>query len=69
MDLFSKDVVVFPINLGSMHWVAGVINMRLKRIEFYDSMGDRSNYRKRIFAVSSHDHGDLCFGTRADRDG
>jgi hypothetical protein len=32
-------------------------------------MGDRSNYRKRIFAVSSHDHGDLCFGTRADRDG
>ncbi|KDN36415.1 cysteine proteinase [Tilletiaria anomala UBC 951] len=38
VHLFSKDIVLFPVNLGNAHWVTGAINFRLKRIEYYDSM-------------------------------
>ncbi|KAJ9476805.1 Ubiquitin-like-specific protease 1 [Pseudozyma hubeiensis] len=39
IDIFSKDLILFPINLGNAHWVCGVINMRKQRFEYYDSMG------------------------------
>ncbi|GAC95540.1 Ulp1 protease [Pseudozyma hubeiensis SY62] len=39
IDIFSKDLILFPINLGNAHWVCGVINMRKHRFEYYDSMG------------------------------
>jgi sentrin-specific protease 1 len=51
VDIFKKDVVLIPINLGNMHWTAGVINVKQKRFEYYDSMGDASNLRRKIFAV------------------
>jgi Ulp1 family protease len=38
-DLFSKDVVLIPVNHNNAHWTAAVINFRHKRIESYDSMG------------------------------
>ncbi|KAJ1031004.1 hypothetical protein NDA18_002229 [Ustilago nuda] len=39
IDIFSKDLILFPINLGNSHWVCGAINMRKHRFEYYDSMG------------------------------
>ncbi len=44
IDLFSKDIVLFPVNLGNNHWVAGAINFRRKRIEYYDSMRSYNRY-------------------------
>lgn len=38
-DLFTKDIVLFPINLGNQHWVCGAINLRKHRFEYYDSLG------------------------------
>ena len=37
-DLFSKDVVLIPIN-HHPHWATAAINFRRKRIESYDSTG------------------------------
>ncbi|WFD32804.1 Ulp1 peptidase [Malassezia sp. CBS 17886] len=39
VDLFTKDLILFPINLGQTHWVCAAINLRLRRFEYYDSMG------------------------------
>lgn len=38
-DLFSKDVVLIPVNHNNAHWTAAAINFRKKRIQSYDSMG------------------------------
>ena len=37
IDIFSLDKILIPIHLG-YHWALAVVNIRLKRIEFYDSM-------------------------------
>jgi hypothetical protein len=37
-DLFTKDIVLIPVNHNNMHWTAAAINFRKKRIESYDSM-------------------------------
>ena len=39
VDLFTKDVVLMPINLGQAHWVCAAIDLRLRRFAYYDSMG------------------------------
>ncbi|SJX60395.1 related to Sentrin-specific protease 1 [Sporisorium reilianum f. sp. reilianum] len=39
IDIFSKDIILFPINVGNAHWVCGAINMRKHRFEYYDSLG------------------------------
>ncbi|PPQ98266.1 hypothetical protein CVT26_013534 [Gymnopilus dilepis] len=38
IDIFSKDVILIPVNHGNSHWTAAAINFRQKRIESYDSM-------------------------------
>lgn len=38
VDVFSLDKVLFPLNLGN-HWTMACVNMQLKRIEYYDSLG------------------------------
>lgn len=38
-DLFSKDVILIPVNHNNAHWTAAAINFRKKRIQSYDSMG------------------------------
>jgi len=38
VDLFSRDLVIVPINQGNSHWTLGLINLRQKRFEFIDSM-------------------------------
>ncbi|WWD22827.1 hypothetical protein CI109_107321 [Kwoniella shandongensis] len=49
IDIFGLDVLVFPINLGNMHWTACAINFENKRIEYYDSMGDGTRNRREVF--------------------
>jgi len=39
VDLFTKDLVLMPINLGQAHWVCAAIDLRLRRFAYYDSMG------------------------------
>ncbi|KAG6866803.1 hypothetical protein C0991_008739 [Blastosporella zonata] len=41
VDIFSKDVVLIPVNHSNAHWTSAAINFRRKRIESYDSMGTR----------------------------
>merc|ERR1719334_2644393 len=38
-DIFHLDKVLFPVHVGQMHWCAGVLNLKDKRIEYYDSLG------------------------------
>lgn len=38
IDIFSKDIILIPINHNNSHWTGAAINFRQKRIESYDSM-------------------------------
>jgi sentrin-specific protease 1 len=49
IDIFSKDVILIPVNHQNVHWTAAAINFRQKRIESYDSMHDE---RPKVFKVS-----------------
>lgn len=40
-DVFALDKVIIPVHMGA-HWCLSVINFRLKRVEYYDSMGGRN---------------------------
>ncbi|KAJ8586816.1 cysteine proteinase [Rhizopogon salebrosus TDB-379] len=47
MDIFSKDIILIPINHNNSHWTGAAINFRRKRIESYDSMNlDRRQVSK-----------------------
>ena len=46
--IFEKDIVFVPIHLFESHWCMGVLNFKLKRIEYYDSM---ANSGKETFFV------------------
>eukprot|EP00158_Paraphelidium_tribonemae_P005817 Partr_v1_DN27541_c0_g1_i1_m30619 putative specific peptidase len=37
VDLFALDLVLFPVHLG-VHWCCGCVDMKKKRIEYYDSL-------------------------------
>ncbi len=37
-DIFEKDLVIIPLHISETHWCCGVINFRLKRLEYYDSL-------------------------------
>lgn len=47
-DIFSKDIVLIPVNHANSHWTAAAINFRKKRIESYDSMNMN---RSEVFKV------------------
>ncbi|WWC57945.1 uncharacterized protein I303_100480 [Kwoniella dejecticola CBS 10117] len=51
VDIFSMNTVIFPINIGNMHWTACAINFDQKRIEYYDSMGDGGRHRDDVFEL------------------
>ena len=36
-DIFQLDKIIFPINVGEVHWVCAVAFMQEKRIQYYDS--------------------------------
>lgn len=48
VDIFTKDLILLPINMGQMHWVCAAINMRKCRFEYYDSMHGRN---RAIFTI------------------
>lgn len=41
VDVFALDKVLFPFNLGN-HWTMACVNIAMKRIEYYDSLGSSS---------------------------
>ncbi|KAG6902809.1 hypothetical protein C0995_011296 [Termitomyces sp. Mi166 len=51
VDIFSKDVILIPVNHSNAHWTSAAINFRKKRIESYDSMGTR---RDSVFKMTDH---------------
>lgn len=42
VDILQLDKVFAPIHVGNNHWCCGVINVRDKRFEYYDSLGGRN---------------------------
>lgn len=51
VKVFELDILLMPINLGNAHWTAAAFNIKEKRLEYYDSMGDYSNKSTQIFKV------------------
>jgi sentrin-specific protease 1 len=37
--IFSKDLLIVPINQGNSHWVCGAVDFRSKQTIVYDSLG------------------------------
>ncbi|KAB5594097.1 Ulp1 peptidase [Ceratobasidium theobromae] len=59
IDIFKKDVVLIPVNLGNAHWTCAAINFRKKRIEYHDSMGrKRGKVYKYLRDYLSKEHKD-----------
>ncbi|KAM0788029.1 hypothetical protein ACM66B_006228 [Microbotryomycetes sp. NB124-2] len=57
VDLFAKDIVIVPINHGNAHWVCSAINVRDKRIEYYDSLnGTNPAVFKRLRDYIAEEH-------------
>ena len=52
VNIFEKDLVLFPINVGNAHWVAGAIDMRNKRVDYFDSLGTAGPGKDEVFDVS-----------------
>ncbi|OAV94922.1 hypothetical protein, variant 1 [Puccinia triticina 1-1 BBBD Race 1] len=68
INLFQKDLILFPINLSNLHWVLGVINIQQKRFEYYDSLGGSNSkvllklrrYYKDEYQTKNSDNADLA---------
>ncbi len=58
-DLFVPDMkILFPVHLGN-HWCLGVINMKEKRLEYYDSLfGDNAECFQAMRDYVSQEHQD-----------
>lgn len=41
IDVFSKDILIIPVHLN-IHWCCAIVNFKLKRFEYYDSMHGRN---------------------------
>ncbi|GAA5894853.1 SUMO protease ULP1 [Sporobolomyces salmoneus] len=39
-DVFEKDIIIFPINIRNSHWTCAAVNVKKKRFEYYDSLGN-----------------------------
>lgn len=58
-DIFNLDKILFPINMGNMHWICAAIFMKTKRIEIFDSMGSNGNrYLDALFNYIQDEHMD-----------
>jgi len=56
-DIFNLDKILFPINIGKMHWICAAIFMKKKRIEIFDSMGSNGNkYLRALFRYIQDEH-------------
>ena len=52
VDLFSYDKVMVPIHL-SVHWTCAVLDLREKRLIYYDSLGSAGQHHLEVSASSS----------------
>ena len=51
-DVFDVDLVMVPYNIGQYHWALVVVNFKLARFEYYDSLGSSPDQaQKRIQIV------------------
>uniref|UniRef100_A0A1A9WDH3 Ubiquitin-like protease family profile domain-containing protein n=1 Tax=Glossina brevipalpis TaxID=37001 RepID=A0A1A9WDH3_9MUSC len=48
MDIFTKDILLIPVNLSNVHWSMAIIHFKNRTIKHYDSMGSPN---KRILNV------------------
>jgi hypothetical protein len=56
-DIFALDKIIFPVNMGDMHWTCVVAFMKEKRIQAYDSMGSSGRrYLDAIFRYINDEH-------------
>ncbi|XP_072280877.1 sentrin-specific protease 1 [Pyxicephalus adspersus] len=64
VDVFSVDILLFPIHLG-VHWCLAVIDFRRKTITYYDSMGDPNDEACKLLLqylkLESQDKKGVCF--------
>ena len=51
-NIFEKEIIIFPINLNNMHWVAAAVYLKEKRVDYFDSMGTHGPDKDRVFQVS-----------------
>ena len=42
MDVFTLDKVILPVHVNGNHWTLGIINLKQRRFEYYDSLGGRN---------------------------
>ncbi|TFK20152.1 cysteine proteinase [Coprinopsis marcescibilis] len=57
VDIFSKDVILIPVNHRNQHWTAAAINFKAKRFESYDSLnmaGEEVCERLREYVAAEH---------------
>ena len=38
IDLFSKDLILMPINIGNTHWTLIAMDIKQKKVSYYDSL-------------------------------
>ena len=50
-DVFEVDLVFLPYNIGQSHWALVVVNFRLARFEYYDSLGSSTNQAQRRIGI------------------
>lgn len=56
LDIFDLDKVIIPCHQG-MHWTLAVINIKEKRIEYYDSYhGEDEGLREALFKYVQDEH-------------
>lgn len=54
VDIFQKDLVLIPINMGGLHWICAAINLRRRRFEVYDSMASSHAKGSSLFRTLRH---------------
>lgn len=58
VDIFAKDLILIPINY-SYHWTLGVIDMRNKTIQIYDSLhGNHDSTLRLLLSYLEDEHMD-----------
>jgi sentrin-specific protease 1 len=58
-DIFALDKIIFPINMGQMHWICSVIFMAKKKIQIFDSLGSSGQiYLEALFRYLQDEHVD-----------
>ena len=39
IDVLTLDKIILPVHVGHNHWCCAIINIKLRRLEYYDSLG------------------------------